>query len=100
MSCTAIVRGNSVVFTAVFYDQTGAIISPVAASTRVTYDVSGVATTATVTLAEDSGTWSGTWDSSVADTGTVYWHTSSAGSPSAADDGSFELSANAANPQS
>lgn len=99
MSCNVIVRGNTVEFSATFYDASGAVFTPATAVTYVTYDVAGVATTDTVTLTASGDVWTGTWDSSVADAGTVYWHTQSSGSPSGADDGSFTLSANAANPQ-
>src|SRR5512146_1122345 len=100
MSCSTTIRGNTVVFTANFYDQNGQIITPVAAQVRVAYAVRGVSTIATLSMTNSGGTWTADWDSSVADAGNVDWHTQSTGSPSAADDGSFTLSANAANPQS
>ncbi|MFA5058724.1 MAG: hypothetical protein WC485_11465 [Opitutaceae bacterium] len=99
MSCSAIVRGNTVIFTATFYDQTGAVITPLAALTRLVYEVAGTPTTDMLPMVNDDGTWTAAWDSSVADVGTVYWHTQSTGSPAAAEDGSFAISANVSNPQ-
>lgn len=99
MSCEVVIRGNTVVFTATFYDQDGVIISPPGANVRVTYNVATVQTTEVVPMVGVADVWTADWDSRIADSGAVYWHTESEGTPSAADDGSFTLSANAANPQ-
>lgn len=101
MTCTSVVRGSTVVFSATFYTNTGAVFTPSGAEVRVTYDVSGTPTTDTETMTLNSGVWTAQWDSNPADTGDVYWHVeTTGGQPSAAYDGSFTLTANAANPQS
>lgn len=103
MSCSAnaIVRGNTVVFIATFYNQDGQAFVPAGAETIIVYNVSGTPTTATLTMSVVGSTWTAQWDSTVADTGTVEWHVNSTGGPpNAAADGQFTISANAANPQS
>lgn len=59
--------------------------------------LSGTLSTASVSLTNSNGTWTGTWDSSAAGQGTVYWAAYTEGAVQAATQGQFEISANAAN---
>lgn len=100
MSCTAIVRGNTVEFTAQFYAPDGTTITPASANVVIAYNHATVPTVDTVAMTDSLNVWSASWDSSVADAGTVYWHVQSSGPPAAAGDGSFTISANLANVES
>ena len=97
MSCSVVVRGNAVTFTAVFYTAAGAVATPASARVYLVYDVSGVSTAADYALVQSGSEWAYTWESSVADAGVVYWSVRSV-TPSTAEDGSLTLSANVANP--
>ena len=97
MSCQAIIRGNTVLFTATFYDPDGVVMTVGSANVVVSFMTANVPQLVTISMTAIGTTWKATWDSSVADTGTVYWHVVSAGQPAAADDGSFSITANAAN---
>ena len=97
MSCTALVRGNTVLFTASFYTPAGAVLSPASANVVIAYSHASAPATATVAMSDTLDVWTATWSSAVADAGNVDWHVQSSGPPSAAFDGSFTVTANAAN---
>lgn len=94
------VRGAAVFFGFVFKDETGNPVAPSSAKVRITYKRSGAITTDDVDLTDaGSFNWTTTWDSSVADAGTIAWWAQSTPSPKSALQGSFLLQANLANPQ-
>ena len=100
MTCSAVVRGSTVLFTATFYTPDGAVLSPASANVVVAYSHNGTPATATVAMTDALDVWTAVWTSSVADTGTVSWHVQSSGPPSAAYDGAFTVTANIANLES
>ena len=91
-------RGNDITFELTFYDADQQVVSPTSATLWVSYQVDGVENEDELALVSDGqGVFSATWDSSVADAGTVDWHARSS-EPKIAYDGSFILVANDANP--
>ena len=92
-----VVRGNVMTFKASPLDNAGAPVTPASVTLHVVYFVSAVETTATVAMTNTAGVWSGTWDTTPADAGQVFWSIRAA-SPTAAQDGQFALVANLANP--
>lgn len=94
------VRKNIVTFTVTFAASDGTATQPSAASAMLSYkDLAGSQHNASIPLVYSSATntWSGTWDSSAAGEGTVEWMIYGYGTLQAADQGSFAISANAAN---
>lgn len=93
------IRGATISFTFQFKTLAGDPFTPPTAKLYVNYKNDGVATTDEITLTEDGGKFSGIWQSAQADAGTVYWDARSSGSTQVAvTEGSFDLSANNANP--
>jgi len=92
------VRGALIGFTSTFKDETGAAYTPTTATIRIVYYVSGVATTTSYSMTIVSATATYAWDSSVADANYVQWFVTAGASSKPADQGSFLLVANAANP--
>lgn len=98
MSTTEITRGSTVVILATFQDNLGAVINPASATLYVEYKRNAVATLAIIAMTQSVNTWSGSWDSGVADGGRADWHVRSAGSNKAALEGTLLLKTNTANP--
>lgn len=93
-----IIRGAAVQFFGIqFRDVNRQPTVPEKASLRVRYTQCGCEKFEDIELAEDSGTWSGTWDSSAADAGGVYWWLLSVVPEAVAAQGQFRLLANPAN---
>lgn len=85
-------QGNAVQFVVEFLSSTtGNISSPTSASITVTYNVSGTATSSTLTLSHTGSFWTATWASSVADLGDVAWTTISSDNASTAASGTIRL---------
>jgi hypothetical protein len=98
---TTVVRGSTVTFKANFTDDLGAPINPAQASVFVSFpNPTGSRTTVELPLAQSGNDWTAQWDSGVSKPGTVAWsaHTK-ATTPAAAVDGTFEVTANPANPE-
>ena len=94
---TAFVRGTSIEWSVTFEDSAGDSANPTSASLRINYCRNGDDTTDTVTLSQSGSTWTGAWDSKVADEGQIHWHVRSAGALISGTDGRFTLQANEAN---
>lgn len=93
------VRGNKIVCSGTFTPTTGSA-QPTTAYAVLTYKdaTTGLAATSTVALAADANNvWSGTWDSLLAQEGTIDWRIQAKGSLQAAQQGQFLLQANDAN---
>ena len=108
---TPIVRKNTVVISTTFAAADGSTTQPSAANAVLSYytpaqvaslaaGATGVTmTTSTIALTYNAATnqWSGTWDSSAAGDGTVFWMVYGYGTLQAADEGCFVIEANSAN---
>lgn len=93
-----IVRGSTVQFFGIqFRDVDKNPTVPESADLRVRYTACGVEKFDDVTLAQSGGLWSGAWDSSPADPGTIYWFLRSTSPEATAAQGEFRLKANPAN---
>jgi hypothetical protein len=93
------VRGATVHVGGTFLNKDGNIANPPSAKLYVSYIENGARTEAApIDLTINSGAWSASWDSSVADPGTVYWCVRADGLDKAAGQGEFTLTANPANP--
>ncbi len=93
------VRGNKIVCSGTFTPTTGTT-QPTSAFAILSFKsaTTGLATTSTVSLVADvDNVWSGTWDSLLAQEGTVEWRIQAMGALQAAQQGSFFLQANDAN---
>lgn len=101
MSGEVIARGNTVAFSFVFYDSTGAIASPDSAKLYITFvGYDGYQNAAEITLTQSGDNWTGSWNSSAAKGGWVDFHGHAvAGDTVFTQDGRFKLSANRANLQ-
>lgn len=99
----AIVRGSTLFVDVDFHDQRGDAINPSSAELRVAYTVTtnGVAAraTATVEMTATGTTWTGSWDTSPADAGQLFWFVHAEANPKAAEQGCVTVEANPANPQ-
>jgi hypothetical protein len=98
---TTVVRGSTVTFKANFTDDAGLPINPAQASVFVSFpNPTGSRTTVELTLTQSGDDWTAQWDSGLSKPGTVSWsaHTK-ATTPAAAVDGTFEVTANPANPE-
>lgn len=95
-------RGDTIRFkVSGFADFDGNVLVPESVTCRISYLDGGMRTTATPTMTGSQGIFTGTWDSSVADEGTVDWYLKTvSGTTQAVEQGQFTLSANEANPQS
>lgn len=92
------VRGNAITISATFTAADGSTTQPTAASTVVVYkDLSGVTQRTTLAMTHSGSSWSVNWDSSVAGQGLAQWAVFGTGSLVAADQGQFNIEANAAN---
>jgi hypothetical protein len=92
------VKGATIGFSSTFTDEHGDAYTAPSATIYLTYNVSGVATTVSYSMTISVATASYAWASSVADAGYVYWFITTGGSSKAADQGSFLLVENTANP--
>lgn len=95
------VRGNAITISSTFFAVDGSATQPSAVSAVIAYkDLSGVSQRVTLTMTQvllGSSTWSVSWDSSVAGQGLVQWAVFGTGSLIAANQGQFNIEANAAN---
>ncbi len=93
-------RGTTITFEATdFENEDGDAITPDSVTVYLDYPASGRSRAqATVTLTDDSDTWSGTWESSVAFAGTVFCTMIAAAADNFALDSEFQLQANQSNP--
>lgn len=102
MSGEVIARGNTVSFSFVFYDSTGAIASPASAVLYITFvGYDGYENAPVITLTQSGNNWIGSWNSAAAKGGWVFFHAhATAGDDTEyVQDGRFKLSANKANYQ-
>jgi hypothetical protein len=91
-------RGNEISFEVSFLDIDRQPMAPPSANLTVAFKVDGVRTTVSIPMVSaGGGVFTASWKSHVADPGTVEWHART-GDNSAAQDGSFQLIANNANP--
>lgn len=95
----AFVRKNAITISATFTAANGDDnLQPSAAYVELVFqDLSGSTQRVSLTMSESSGVWSATWDSSAAGPGTVQWVAYGTGTLEAAQQGQFEILANAAN---
>jgi hypothetical protein len=99
MSTTIIIRGNKITFRTTFFDVDGIAANPNSATIHIRYPLGKqYVAAAPITLTANGFIWSGTWESSVSDSGKVSWSVRSAG-PAIAEDGFITLTANPANPE-
>jgi hypothetical protein len=94
------VRKNSLIFTAVFSAADGTATQPTNVYARLRFkNTSGATTEVSIPLTYGStgNNWTGSWDSSAAAQGNVDWVVYGNGSLEAAQQGSFQISANSAN---
>lgn len=97
---TIYIRKNIATLNLTFTASDGSATQPSAAKARFVYnDLSGASHVDTIdlTLNPTTNTWQGTWDTSNSGDGTVSWMAWGFGTLQAADQGTFEVSANAAN---
>lgn len=93
------VRGNKIVCSGTFTPTSGTA-QPTSAYAILSYSdaTTGLPATSTVSLSADANNvWSGTWDSLLAQEGTIDWRIQAKGSLQAAQQGQFLLQANDAN---
>lgn len=95
---TQYVRGTTLKFAATFTDEAGAAMTPITATLRVAYYVSGTSTTASLAMNIVGAAASKVWDSGAADAGDIDWYVEATGTSNPATQGTFELIANTANP--
>jgi hypothetical protein len=99
------VRKNAITFTAVFTAADGSGTQPSTATLRIFYtNTSGTQSYDNIDMTYNAvndayplGNWTGVWDSNVAGRGNVEWVVYGAGSIEAANQGQFQVLANAAN---
>lgn len=92
------VRGNAITISATFTATDGSVTQPTAVEAVVVYkDQSGVTQRTTLTMTYSAPSWSVDWDSSAAGQGLVQYAVFGTGSLVAADQGQFNVEANAAN---
>jgi hypothetical protein len=98
MASTQIFRGTAVLFSTSFVDANSAAVIPASAQFFLTYpSPAGPKVEVELPLANNAGTFSTQWDSAVSAPGVIEWSVRS-DNPAIAQDGSFSLAANAANP--
>lgn len=92
------IRGNEIICSGTFTPVAGTV-QPALAEAVLSYtDTAGDPATSTITLTKDADdVWSGVWDSNLAGCGTVQWVIRCSGGVQAAAQGSFVITANAAN---
>jgi hypothetical protein len=92
-------RGNEITFEITFFDKNRQPMAPPSANLYISYKDGGTRTTASIPMVSaGSGLFTVTWDSAQADAGIIEWHARAGGGDPAAEDGSFQLIANNANP--
>lgn len=93
-------RGSTVTIIAnTFLDHTGAAVTPSTVSFRLDYPANNrVRAQTTLNATNSSGTWSASWDSSVAYPGTVFVSAFADSDDNIVQDDQFQLTANQANP--
>jgi hypothetical protein len=95
-------RGSLIHFAATFTDANGAAVTPTSAKLKIKFkkaDGTGADEVLLDWTNAGGGNWTKTWNSSVAQPGVVKWSTlATDGTETIAQDGSFTLSANSANP--
>ncbi len=64
---TNLLSGNSAQFVVEFIDSSGNLVSPTSASLTVTYLISGVANSSTLTMSRTGSFWTATWSSAGVD---------------------------------
>jgi hypothetical protein len=93
-----VTRKNEVIFSGVFVAADGSGAQPTNAEAVVAYkSLSGDERTATITLTNTAGTWTGVWDTSDAEPGNVDYTVRCWGGVVAAQDGKITLKANRSN---
>lgn len=92
-------RGNAISFKFICLDPDGNPMTPVSAVMKLIFQATGtkLRTTATVTMTIAANIVTLNWDSSVADVGPVFWSAKLSGTNNIVQDGTFTLTANAAN---
>ena len=96
-------RGASIPFTQVYYDTTGGIINPSSVKVWITYPTSGFPyrtdreTTVISLTTNSTGGYEGSWSSTAAFPGWVYYHIRAADTTVDVVDGAFELRGGPAN---
>lgn len=73
LSLVNLKSGNTAKFTVEFVDANGSLTIPGGGTLQVTYTLSGVSATDTVTLAQNQSFFTGTWGSSSSDQGLCPW---------------------------
>jgi len=100
---TILNRSNTVSLSFTFKDENGDVANVESATCQLVYPGRDAFQTETIALAENSGAWEASWDSSNARGGWVEFHAHalSSGTPVTAytEDGRFKLSSNMANLQ-
>lgn len=95
------VRRNAITISATFKATDGSLTQPTVVTAVVVYkDLSGVTQRTTLTMTQvllGSSTWSVNWDSTAAGQGLVQYAVYGTGALVAADQGQFDIKANAAN---
>lgn len=93
-----VIRGATVMFFDIqFMDVNKNATVPESALLRVRYTRCGCEKFDDITLRQSGGVWSGEWNSSPADPGTIYWWIKSVAPDAVATEGAFRLNANPAN---
>lgn len=90
-------RGATVVWPISFIDSNGVLVVPTTVMLYVSYKHNGLRTTVTPAITPTGSTFTASWLSTPADPGRVDWHVRSI-NPEIANEGSFTVNANAANP--
>jgi hypothetical protein len=98
-------RGASIPFTQIYYDSTGGVTHPTSVRVWVTYATTANGgfpfcaerETTNFTLTQNSSKWEGSWSSTAAKAGMVYYHIKPAQTTLDVVDGEFELRGNPAN---
>ena len=94
-----VTRGSTVQIPVTFPDFSGNPLTVPSANLTIEYHRSGIGKSY-VTIAMSAGvgaSWVATWDTSIANSGTIYWHAKCGGGIPIAVDGCFNLTANDAN---
>lgn len=87
-----ITSGNRAKFVVEFISSaTGGRASPSSASVTLTYYVGGTLNSSTMTLSQVGGFWTGTWDSTGVDLGTVSYTTASSATTNPASTGELRI---------
>lgn len=95
-----VVRGADVAFSTTFKNSLNVPFDPPSATIKIAYAVNGTPTIDTVTMNyyPADGKWRATWSTKGSDPGQIDWFIDSGGEIDSADQGSFLVVANTANP--